>query len=189
MERKLLGQFLKTLVIILTALIAVLDRTNGAPEDAAKIKSMIEKIKTEASPTKRQDGARHMTEKQYAAMKLKQFIRDLSPLDRGALDTNIVDDIASLLSDQDHVVRYEAAAALGFIGAPAKRVVPALLQALKDEQRRQLSDPGLAFHGGAIRIGPAVSIEDVIVGTLEKLKVCNPSPDSSPRQACDYLLH
>jgi hypothetical protein len=49
-----------------------------------------------------------------------------------AIDAGIIDQIANLLGDDDDAVRAWAAAALGDIGAPAKRTIPALERALRE---------------------------------------------------------
>jgi len=162
------------MLVILAALTAMSDRARSAPEDVAIIKRMIDQIQN-ASPTKRLEGT-GFTEKQFAANTLTYFIMNMHPLEREALDPDTIDDIAALLSNQDHYVRYAAAAALGFIGAPAKRVVPALLQALKEARSRRPS------------VSTGIGIEDVIVSRLIEWNVCTPRPVIIFDHACDYLL-
>jgi len=162
---------------VLAALTSWPDRTSSAPDNVVIIKEMIEQIKTSASPTKRQDGT-EFTEKQFAANTLTYFIMDMDPREREALDPGIIDDIAGLLGDQDIHVRYEAAAALGYIGEPARRAVPALLQALKEARSR------------TPKVSTGYGVEHAIVFRLREWKVCiPPQPVFDPMlEACDYLL-
>jgi hypothetical protein len=175
MKSKLLNRFW-IMLAVLGALTIMPDWANSAPDDVARIEGTIEKIK-EASTTERQDGARYLTERQYAAMKLTDFIRSLDPSDREGISSGIVDDIAAFLRDEDGYIRYQAAAALGFIGVPTMRAVPALLEALKDVQ----------FGSRSMAKNAQVSEADVIIGILIMLKICTPSP-GDPRSACNYLL-
>src|SRR5262249_3758752 len=165
----------RVMLVILAALTAMPDRARSAPEDVVIIKRMIDQIQ-KASPTRRPDGAESFTEKQFAANTLTNFIHHMDPSEREAVDPDTIDDIAALLSNQDHYVRYEAAAALGLIGAPAKRVVPALLHALKEARSREP------------RVSTGIGIEDVIVSELIRWNVCTPQPVILFSPACDYLL-
>src|SRR5262249_48789015 len=160
---------------VLAALTSWPDRTRSAPDNIAIIERMIEQIRN-ASPTKRLDGT-EFTEKQFAANTLTYFIMNMDPPEREALDLRIIDDIAALLQDQDSRVRYEAVVALGYIGEPARRTVPALLQALKEARSR-------APRGASTGVGT----EDVIIFRLREWKICTPPLDVYDPAPCDYLL-
>jgi HEAT repeat protein len=115
----------------------------------AKIEAMIEKIRTERSIDIRMD----------IAQQLSTLIGHLDHSDLLSLDSSVIDDIASLLTDRYDGVRMWAAAALGQIGAPAARAIPALERALKE------SEP---VPGSGV-IGPDLSSDMAIRPALQKI--------------------
>jgi hypothetical protein len=93
------------------------------------------------------------------AEQLSAFIQHRDQVDIDALDVKEIDDLAGLLSDKDDVVRFWAALALGHVGPPAIRVVPALERALKEVEPAP----------GSNIIGPDLSSASAIRGALRKI--------------------
>jgi HEAT repeat protein len=106
----------------LGAFIYTLSATASGDELTVKIESIIDQIKTERSSTVRTD----------AAEKLSALLQHRDRSDIDALEARVIDDIAGLMSDRDDSIRCWGALALGQIGAPAERAVPALERALKE---------------------------------------------------------
>jgi HEAT repeat protein len=77
----------------------------------------------------------------------------------------VVDDIAGFLLDSDDVVRYWAAAALGFLGAQAESAIPALERALREREGKK----GSKSSASAIRLA------------LERIR----SPSNQPHDSRD----
>jgi hypothetical protein len=112
----LLGGFTCVLV---TAEVRAAD---GATELTSKIELMIDHIKAERSSTVRTE----------VVQRLSAMLQHQDYSDVDILEARPIDDIAGLLSDRDDSVRYWAAMALGQIGPPAGRAVPALERALRE---------------------------------------------------------
>jgi HEAT repeat protein len=71
------------------------------------------------------------------AAHLAEYIASRGPLDVSNIEAPVVDDMAGLLDDDADLVRFYAAASLGFLGASARRAIPALEEALaRREQER-----------------------------------------------------
>ncbi len=170
MRRRLLNG-LWLIMVMFAALAAMSSQVVGASDDGAKIQGIIEKI-----------NSRELSIRRKAAEELEAFVWKIGVSNLEKLDSSVVDSIAVLLRDPDTYVRYQAAKVLALIGAPAKRAVPALLQALKEAH----SNAGKTVDGS--RVVRGLGIEQVIVDALVDLGVCIPSPTVPPVSACDYLL-
>lgn len=71
------------------------------------------------------------------AAHLAEYIASRGPLNVSNVEAPVVDDMADLLDDDVDLVRFYAAASLGFLGASARRAIPALEEALaRREQER-----------------------------------------------------
>lgn len=71
------------------------------------------------------------------AAHLAEYIASRGPLDVSNVEAPVVDDMADLLDDDVDLVRFYAAASLGFLGPSARRAIPALEEALaRREQER-----------------------------------------------------
>jgi len=71
------------------------------------------------------------------AAHLAEYIASRGPLDVSTVEAPVVDDMADLLDDDVDLVRFYAAASLGFLGSSARRAIPALEEALaRREQER-----------------------------------------------------
>jgi hypothetical protein len=88
---------------------------------------------------------------------LAHFVQQLPAPDQ--LDPGTIDQVASLLSDANLLVRFWAAAALGLIGPTAMRAVPALEKALEEAE--------IFENSGFLYFGP--SQVDVIQIALERI--------------------
>jgi len=75
------------------------------------------------------------------AAHLAEYIASRTPLDVSGVEPPVVDDMAELLDDSDDLVRFYAAASLGFLGSSARRAIPALEKALA----RREAERGIAF--------------------------------------------
>jgi HEAT repeat protein len=65
------------------------------------------------------------------AANLAEYIASRGPLDVANVEAPVVDDMAELLEDNADLVRFYAAASLGFLGPSARRAIPALEKALE----------------------------------------------------------
>lgn len=92
------------------------------------IHSDIRKINSESDRGKRID----------LSTELAFYVRDHPDCKNGS---KIVDDLVTLLSDKVDGVRMGAAMALGYIGPPAMRAVPALEKAVKESDAIMDADP------------------------------------------------
>ena len=170
MRRRLLnGLWLK--LIMFAALTVMPSQVIGASDDGAKIKGIIEKINSRDSSIRRK-----------AAEELESLVWKIGVSNLEKLDPSVIDSIAALLRDPDSYLRYQAVKVLAVIGVPARRAVPALLQALKDAH----SNAGKTVDGS--RVAKGLGMEQVIVDALVDLGVCTPSPAVPPLSACDHLL-
>jgi len=74
------------------------------------------------------------------AAHLAEYIASRGPLGVSGVDPPVVDDMAELLDDDVDLVRFYAAASLGFLGSTARRAIPALEEALaRREQERGIA--------------------------------------------------
>ena len=71
------------------------------------------------------------------AAHLAEYIASRGPLDVSNVEAPVVDDMAELLDDNIDLVRFYAAASLGFLGPSARRAVPALERALERRERER----------------------------------------------------
>ncbi|WP_211441835.1 HEAT repeat domain-containing protein [Collimonas humicola] len=98
------------------------------------------------------------------------FARQLPDLikqaDKSDISNELIDKIATLLSDREDVIRLYAAVTLGNIGPNAVRAVPALERALKEAQNFSNS-PKDAF-------GTGLYSSDAIVPALERIQNLKP---------------
>ena len=65
------------------------------------------------------------------AAHLAEYIASRGPLDVANVEAPVVDEMAELLDDNADLVRFYAAASLGFLGPTARRAIPALEKALE----------------------------------------------------------
>ena len=65
------------------------------------------------------------------AAHLAEYIASRGPLDVASVEAPVVDEMAELLDDNADLVRFYAAASLGFLGPTARRAIPALEKALE----------------------------------------------------------
>ena len=74
------------------------------------------------------------------AAHLAEYVASRGSLDVSNVEAPVVDDMAELLDDDVDMVRFYAAASLGFLGATARRAIPALEEALaRREQERGIA--------------------------------------------------
>lgn len=93
----------------------------------SEIAERVALIQSESDSTMRIERAAHLAE----------YIASRGPLDVSNVEPPVVDDMADLLDDDVDLVRFYAAASLGFLGASARRAIPALEEALaRREQER-----------------------------------------------------
>jgi HEAT repeat protein len=119
-----------------------------------EIAKRIALVESTADTTTRIDRAAHLAE----------YIASRNTLDVSDVEPPIVDRMAELLDDDADLVRFYAAASLGFLGASARRAIPALERALaRLEAERVLlfGQPGI-FSG-------AVSSVQAICAALTKI--------------------
>ena len=112
---------LRSLAALLLVLAAVpaSAQTQQAPNELETVKGLLKEIRINPYPPPRE----------RSAQLLVAWIRRM---DVSTIDQATIDDIASLLDDKSDTVRSRMAIALGNIGLPAKRTVPALEKALGD---------------------------------------------------------
>lgn len=119
-----------------------------------EIDKRIALVESTADTTTRIDRAAHLAE----------YIASRKPLDVSEVEPPIVDRMAELLDDDADLVRFYAAASLGFLGASARRAIPALEQALA----RLEAERGTVFAQPRVFTG-AVSSVQAICAALTKL--------------------
>jgi HEAT repeat protein len=90
-----------------------------------EIAERVAEVQSATDPSTRIDRAAHLAE----------YIASRGPLDVANVEPPIVDGMAELLEDNADLVRFYAAASLGFLGPSARRAIPALEKAL--EQREE----------------------------------------------------
>jgi len=98
------------------------------------------------------------------AAHLAEFIASRGPLDVANIEAPVVDDMAELLEDNADLVRFYAAASLGFLGPSARRAIPALEKALE----RREGERGIV-SGQPNVFRTAVSSEQAICAALSKI--------------------
>jgi HEAT repeat protein len=141
-------------VAMILQIIVLSAQTPESTADAmAKIKEMTERLRTERSPMDRME----------IGLRLSRLIRLQVQTSTAMLAPSLVDDLANLLRHEDDVVRYWAATALGQIGAPAARAIPALEQALKNAPQYVEPVPGW-------KIAPALTSETAIRDALQRIQ-------------------
>jgi hypothetical protein len=86
----------------------------------AEIAQRVAQIQRASDASMRIDRAAHLAE----------YIASRGPLDVSNVEAPVVDDMAQLLEDNTDLVRFYAAASLGFLGPSARRAIPALEKAL-----------------------------------------------------------
>jgi HEAT repeat protein len=89
---------------------------------SGKIESIVGKLHSEVDPLLRVQYAKELSHASFKAS--EDQLNSLNP--------RIIDEISSFLKDNNDLVRFHAAAALGDIGRPATRALPALEEALRD---------------------------------------------------------
>jgi HEAT repeat protein len=96
---------------------------NGAVAQSidSEIAERVALIQSASDPSMRIDRAAHLAE----------YIASRGPLDVAGVEAPVVDDMAELLDDNADLVRFYAAASLGFLGPSARRAIPALERALE----------------------------------------------------------
>ena len=90
----------------------------------AEIAERIAQVQSAPDTTMRIDRAAHLAE----------FIASRGPLEVSNVEPPVVDDMAELLEDNTDLVRFYAAASLGFLGPSARRAIPALEKALEERE-------------------------------------------------------
>jgi hypothetical protein len=154
--------------LILLALVALGFRGAAAQDSVdTQVRSMIEKIQNQPSETQRGD----------LAKRLGILMRDTVESNYEVIQVDTIDALSRLLEDQSDEVRFWAASALRSCGPAAIRAVPRLLAALKE-----------AEFGGSVNRSGSLTSADSISATLEKLKVCEPTPGPDLRGRCNYLV-
>lgn len=158
------------LLLELTVSVGLGASCSAAAEDpTATIPALIAQISSEPDRSKRYE----------AGDRLEKFVNDLDRNERAVLAPEVVDKIASLLGDNDEVVRAYAAGVLAQIGVPAAlRAVGPLLKALREAK----SDSRKIYRATDF------NATDAIIGALHALKVCVVPPERRDRDVCNYLL-
>ena len=110
------------LVVALALLGASVVRAQSIDTEIAE---RVAEVQSATDPSTRIDRAAHLAE----------YIASRGPLDVANVEPPIVDGMAELLEDNADLVRFYAAASLGFLGPSARRAIPALEKAL--EQREE----------------------------------------------------
>lgn len=98
------------------------------------------------------------------AAHLAEYIASRGPLDVANVEAPVVDDMAELLDDDVDLVRFYAAASLGFLGPSARRAIPALEEAFARRERER----GIVFGQPRVFISPVSSVQ-AICAALTKI--------------------
>ena len=98
------------------------------------------------------------------AAHLAEYIASRGPLDVLTVKAAVVDEMAELLDDDVDLVRFYAAASLGFLGASARRAIPALEKALA----RREAERGIVFGQPRVFTSPVSSVQ-AICAALTKI--------------------
>ena len=113
----------------------------------AEIAERVAEVQSATDPSTRIDRAAHLAE----------YIASRGPLDVANVEPPIVDGMAELLEDNADLVRFYAAASLGFLGPSARRAIPALEKAL--EQRE--GERGIVSGQPRVFTSPATGMKHV----------------------------
>jgi hypothetical protein len=119
-----------------------------------EIAERVASVQGATDPSTRIDRAAHLAE----------YIASRGPLDVADVEAPVVDDMAELLNDNADLVRFYAAASLGFLGPTARRAIPALEKALE----RREGERGIVA-GQPNVFTSAVSSEQAICAALTKI--------------------
>jgi hypothetical protein len=119
-----------------------------------EIAKRVELVESAADTSVRIDRAAHLAE----------YIASRGPLDVSNVQAPIVDHIARLLNDEADLVRFYAAASLGFLGSSARRAIPALEMALA----RREAERGIVFGQPRVFTAPLSSVQ-AICAALSKI--------------------
>jgi hypothetical protein len=119
-----------------------------------EIAKRVEMVESAVDTSVRIDRAAHLAE----------YIASRRPLDVSNVGASVVDGMAELLDDDLDLVRFYAAASLGFLGASARRAIPALERALA----RREAERGIVF-GQPLVFTPPVSSVQAICAALTKI--------------------
>ena len=119
-----------------------------------EIAERVASVQSATDPSTRIDRAAHLAE----------YIASRGPLDVADVEAPVVDDMAELLNDNADLVRFYAAASLGFLGPTARRAIPALEKALE----RREGERGIVA-GQPNVFTSAVSSEQAICAALTKI--------------------
>ena len=142
------------LAFVLTALALVWTHAAPAQSVDQEISTRIEMVDSAADTSVRIDRAAHLAE----------YIASRRPLDVANVQASVVDHMARLLDDDIDLVRFYAAASLGFFGASARRAIPALERALA----RREAEGGIVFGQPQV-FTSAVSSVQAICAALSKI--------------------
>ena len=119
-----------------------------------EIAERVASVQSATDPSMRIDRAAHLAE----------YIASRGPLGVADVEAPVVDDMAELLNDNADLVRFYAAASLGFLGPTARRAIPALEKALE----RREDERGIVA-GQPNVFTCAVSTEQAICAALTKI--------------------
>jgi hypothetical protein len=98
------------------------------------------------------------------AANLAEYIASRGPLDVANVEAPVVDGMAELLGDDVDLVRFYAAASLGFLGPSARRAIPALEEAFARRERER----GIVSGQPRVFISPVSSVQ-AICAALTKI--------------------
>jgi hypothetical protein len=97
------------------------------------------------------------------AAHLAEYVASRGPLDVLTVKASVVDEVAELLEDDADLVRFYAAAALGFLGASARHAIPALEKALA----RRESERGIVFGQPRVFTSPVSSVQAICAALMK----------------------
>ena len=142
------------LAFVLTAVALVWADGATAQSLDQEISNRIEMVDSAVDASVRIDRAAHLAE----------YIASRRPLDVANVQASVVDHMARLLDDDVDLVRFYAAASLGFLGASARRAIPALERALA----RLEAERGIVFGQPQV-FSSALSSVQAICAALSKI--------------------
>jgi hypothetical protein len=136
------------LALLIVAALALLGAQGAAAQSLDdEISSRIAMVESAVDTSVRIDRAAHLAE----------YVASRRPLDLSSVEPPVVDEMAALLDDDVDLVRFYAAAALGFLGASARRAIPALERALA----RREAERGLVFGQPRVFSSPVSSLQAI----------------------------